>query len=58
MEEVKLGTRLADPIATKLPLSAMLFGRPFGEPTLFRIASAYERATHHREPPSDFGPVQ
>jgi amidase len=52
------GTRLTGPVPTKLPLSVMFFGRPFGEPTLFRIASAYENATHHRQPPSDFGPVQ
>jgi amidase len=51
------GTRLKDPIAAKLPLSVMFFGRPFGEPALFRIASAYENATHHREPPPDFGPL-
>ena len=52
------GTRLVGPIPAKLPLSVMFFARPFGEPTLFRIASAYERATHHREPPPDFGPVR
>jgi Asp-tRNA(Asn)/Glu-tRNA(Gln) amidotransferase A subunit family amidase len=51
------GTRLKDPIAARLPLSVMFFGRPFGEPALFRIASAYENATHHREPPPDFGPL-
>jgi len=52
------GTRLTDPTQAKLPLSVMLFGRPFGEPVLFRIASAYEQATHHREPPPDFGPLK
>jgi Asp-tRNA(Asn)/Glu-tRNA(Gln) amidotransferase A subunit family amidase len=52
------GTRLTDPIPARLPLSVMLFGRPFGEPVLFRIASAYEQATHHREPPPDFGPLK
>jgi len=52
------GTRLLSPVPAKLPLSVMFFGRPFGEPTLFRIASAFENATHHREPPPDFGPVQ
>ena len=52
------GTRLTDPTPAKLPLSVMFFGRPFGEPMLFRIASAYEQATHHREPPAGFGPVQ
>jgi amidase len=51
------GTRLTEPTAAKLPLSVMFFGRPFGEPVLFRIASAYEDATHHREPPPDFGPL-
>ncbi len=51
------GTRLLDPIPARLPLSVMFFGRPFGEPTLFKIASAYEAATHHREPPADFGPL-
>jgi Asp-tRNA(Asn)/Glu-tRNA(Gln) amidotransferase A subunit family amidase len=51
------GTRLHDPIPARLPLSVMFFGRPFSEPTLFRIAAAYEAATHHRESPPDFGPL-
>ena len=51
------GTRLLDPIPAKLPLSVMFFGRPFSEPTLFKIAAAYENATHHREPPPEFGPL-
>jgi hypothetical protein len=25
---------------------------------LFRIASAYERATHHRMSPAEFGPLE
>jgi amidase len=32
-------------------------GRPFDEPTLFRIAAAFEAATRHRKPPADFGPL-
>jgi len=52
------GTRLKDPIPAKLPLSVMFFGRPFSEPTLFKIAAAYEAATHHREPPPEFGPLK
>jgi len=52
------GTRLTGPTPAKLPLSVMFFGRPFGEPVLFKIASAYEDATHHREPPPDFGPLK
>jgi Asp-tRNA(Asn)/Glu-tRNA(Gln) amidotransferase A subunit family amidase len=51
------GTRLVGPIAAKLPVGIMFFGRPFSEPTLLRIASAYEAATRHRVPPPDFGPV-
>jgi amidase len=50
------GTRLAGPIPAKLPVGIMFFGRPFSEPTLLRIASAYEAATKHRVPPPDFGP--
>jgi amidase len=52
------GTRLVGPIPAKLPLGIMFFGRPFSEPTLLRIASAYEAATKHRIPPPDFGPVR
>jgi Asp-tRNA(Asn)/Glu-tRNA(Gln) amidotransferase A subunit family amidase len=52
------GTRLAGPVPAKLPLGVMFFGRPFAEPTLFRIASAYEAATKHRIPPPEFGPVR
>ena len=51
------GTRLTGPTPAKLPLSVMFFGRPFGEPVLFKIGSAYEQATRHREPPPEFGPV-
>jgi amidase len=51
------GTRLAEPTPAKLPLGIMFFGRPFAEPTLIRIGSAYEAATKHRAPPPDFGPV-
>ena len=51
------GTRLTGPTPARLPLSVMFFGRPFAEPVLFRIASAYEQATHHREPPVEFGAV-
>jgi Asp-tRNA(Asn)/Glu-tRNA(Gln) amidotransferase A subunit family amidase len=51
------GTRLTGPVPARLPLGIMLFGRPFSEPTLLRIASAYEAATKHRVPPPDFGPV-
>jgi len=41
-----------------MPVGVDFIARPFGEPLLFRIASAYEAATRHRRPPPEFGPVQ
>jgi amidase len=35
-----------------LPVGVSFFGRPFSEPTLFRIAYAFEQATKHRRPPT------
>jgi amidase len=49
------GTRLVGPVPAKLPVGIMFWGRPFSEPILLRIASAYEAATKHRTPPPDFG---
>jgi Asp-tRNA(Asn)/Glu-tRNA(Gln) amidotransferase A subunit family amidase len=37
--------------AGRLPAGLSLLGRPFAEATLFRLAYAYEQATHHRRPP-------
>jgi amidase len=51
------GTRMTGPTPAKLPVGMDIVARPFGEPVIFRIASAYEKATHHRTPPADFGPV-
>lgn len=34
-----------------LPVGVTFFGRPYSEPTLIRLAYAYEQATHHRVPP-------
>ena len=50
-------TRLVGPVSAQLPVGIDFLGRPFGEPMLFRIASAYEAATRHRRPPEDFGPL-
>ena len=34
-----------------LPAGLQFFGRAWSEPTLIRLAYAYEQATHHRRPP-------
>ena len=52
------GTRLVGPVPAKLPVGIDFLAMPFGEPTLFRIASAYEAATHHRTPPAEFGSLE
>jgi amidase len=52
------GTRLVGPVPAKLPVGIDFLAMPFGEATLLKIASAYEAATRHRTPPSDFGPLK
>ena len=49
------GTRLVGPVAARLPVGIDFAARPFGEPLLFRIASAYERVARHRVPSAEFG---
>jgi amidase len=51
------GTHIVGPVAAMLPVGMDIVGRPFDEPLLLEIASAYEAATHHRRPPPDFGPL-
>ncbi|HMN43693.1 MAG TPA: amidase [Povalibacter sp.] len=51
-------TRLVGPVPAKLPVAMDIVGRPFDEPTLLKIASAYTAATRHRQPPSAFGPLK
>jgi amidase len=50
-------TRLVGPTPARLPVGIDFIGRPFDEPILLRIGSAYEAATRHRTPPSGFGPL-
>jgi Asp-tRNA(Asn)/Glu-tRNA(Gln) amidotransferase A subunit family amidase len=49
--------RLTGPIKAVLPVGVDFVGRPFDEPLLLKIASAYEAATRHRKPPAEFGPI-
>jgi Asp-tRNA(Asn)/Glu-tRNA(Gln) amidotransferase A subunit family amidase len=51
------GTRLLGPVPAKLPVGIDFLAMPFGETTLFRIASAYEARTRHRISPPEFGPL-
>jgi Asp-tRNA(Asn)/Glu-tRNA(Gln) amidotransferase A subunit family amidase len=48
------GTKLVGPIAAQLPVGVDFLARPFQEALLVRIAAAYEAATRHRRPPSEF----
>ncbi|HEY0944387.1 MAG TPA: amidase family protein, partial [Opitutaceae bacterium] len=50
-------TILVGPTPAKLPVGMDIVGRPFAEPTILKIAAAFEAATHHRTPPADFGPL-
>jgi amidase len=50
-------TRLTGPFPATLPVGMDIVARPFGEPALLKIASAFERATRHRVPPPGFGAV-
>jgi len=52
------GTRLSDAVSARLPVGIDFLGRPYSEPTLFKIAASYEAATKHRTPPPGFDPVR
>jgi amidase len=41
-----------------LPAGVTFFGRAWSEPTLIRLAYAYEQATHHRHPPATTPPLR
>jgi amidase len=54
-EDGRAATKLLGPTPAKLPVGIDFLARPFDEPTLLKIASAYEAATQHRTPPPGFG---
>lgn len=41
-----------------LPAGMTIFGRPWDEATLFRLAYGYEQATRHRRPPASAPPIR
>jgi Asp-tRNA(Asn)/Glu-tRNA(Gln) amidotransferase A subunit family amidase len=53
----RVATKLTGPNPAILPVGMDIVARPFGEPLLVRIGSAYTAATHHRTPPAEFGPL-
>lgn len=53
----RIPSRVLDPVPARLPVGLDVMGRPFTEPVMLRIASAFEAATKHRTPPPQFGPV-
>ena len=57
-DEASIPTIMTGPVNAKLPVGMDLLGRPFSEPTLLKIAAAFEAGTKHREPPADYGPVK
>jgi Asp-tRNA(Asn)/Glu-tRNA(Gln) amidotransferase A subunit family amidase len=40
-----------------MPISLMVWAAPGSDASVIRVASAYEAASHHRKPPSAFGPL-
>jgi len=57
-EDGRPGTKLAGPTPARLPVGIDFLARPFAEPVLLEIASAYEAATHHRTQPPGFGAIE
>ena len=49
------GSRLEGPKKVEVPVALEFLARPFEEPTLFAIASAFESIKRHRRPPPGFG---
>jgi amidase len=42
----------------RYPAGLQLLGKPWGEPTLIRLAYAYEQRTRHRRPPASTPPLE
>ena len=48
---------VAEKLRHPMPISLTVWGAPGDEPTLIKVASAYEAATHHRKAPPMFPPL-
>jgi amidase len=48
---------IAEKLRHPMPISLTVWGAPGDEPTLIKVASAYEAATHHRKAPPMFPPL-
>jgi Asp-tRNA(Asn)/Glu-tRNA(Gln) amidotransferase A subunit family amidase len=55
--ETEPASKLVGPIPAKLPVGIDFLARPFDEPTMLKVAAAYQAATKHRVPPPGFGPL-
>jgi Asp-tRNA(Asn)/Glu-tRNA(Gln) amidotransferase A subunit family amidase len=45
-------------LAHPMPIALTFFAGQGDEPTLIKVGTAYEAATHHRKPPPAFGPIR
>jgi amidase len=55
--ETEPASKLVGPVPAKLPVGIDFLARPFDEPTMLKVAAAYQAATRHRVPPPDFAPL-
>jgi Asp-tRNA(Asn)/Glu-tRNA(Gln) amidotransferase A subunit family amidase len=52
-----VGLLLLVAAASGIPAGLAFLGLPYSEPTLIKLAYAYEQTTHHRKPPASTPPL-